>query len=206
MLWVVLCIVMGMLLGYVLFGVFVVLVFVEVVKVNLLVVVLIWLMIILMLLKVDFIVMCQLQQYWKGIGVMLFINWVVKLFLMVLLGWLFLCYVFVVWLFVVQIDSYIVGLILLVVVFCIVMVFVWSNLCCGDVNFILSQVVLNDVIMVVVYVLVVVLLFGLLVIIVLWDILLLLVGFYIVVLVLVVVLLWCWIFLCGGEVRLQCVF
>lgn len=202
-LWVVLCIAMGTLLGHVLPDAFAVLASAEVAKVNLPVAVLIWLMIIPMLLKVDFTAMRRLQQHWKGIGVMLFINWAVKPFSMALLGWLFLRHAFADWLPAAQIDSYIAGLILLAAAPCTAMVFVWSNLCRGDANFTLSQVALNDAIMVVAYAPVVALLLGLSAITVPWDTLLLSVGLYIVVPVLVAALLRRWILSRGGEARLQ---
>ncbi|MCU1204441.1 ACR3 family arsenite efflux transporter [Stenotrophomonas maltophilia] len=202
-LWVVLCIAMGTLLGHVLPDAFAVLASAEVAKVNLPVAVLIWLMIIPMLLKVDFTAMRQLQQHWKGIGVTLFINWAVKPFSMALLGWLFLRHAFADWLPAAQIDSYIAGLILLAAAPCTAMVFVWSNLCRGDANFTLSQVALNDAIMVVAYAPVVALLLGLSAISVPWDTLLLSVGLYIVVPVLVAALLRRWILSRNGETGLQ---
>ncbi|WP_353080330.1 ACR3 family arsenite efflux transporter [Stenotrophomonas sepilia] len=202
-LWVVLCIAMGTLLGHVLPDAFAVLASAEVAKVNLPVAVLIWLMIIPMLLKVDFTAMRQLQQHWKGIGVTLFINWAVKPFSMALLGWLFLRHAFADWLPAAQIDSYIAGLILLAAAPCTAMVFVWSNLCRGDANFTLSQVALNDAIMVVAYAPVVALLLGLSAITVPWDTLLLSVGLYIVVPVLVAALLRRWMLSCSGEAGLQ---
>ena len=202
-LWVVLCIAMGTLLGHVLPGAFAVLASAEVAKVNLPVAVLIWLMIIPMLLKVDFRAMRQLQQHWKGIGVTLFINWAVKPFSMALLGWLFLRHAFADWLPPGQIDSYIAGLILLAAAPCTAMVFVWSNLCRGDANFTLSQVALNDAIMVVAYAPVVALLLGLSAITVPWDTLLLSVGLYIVLPVLVAALLRRWILMRSGEAALQ---
>ncbi|PZT26196.1 arsenical-resistance protein [Stenotrophomonas maltophilia] len=202
-LWVVLCIAMGTLLGHVLPDAFAVLASAEVAKVNLPVAVLIWLMIIPMLLKVDFTAMRQLQQHWKGIGVTLFINWAVKPFSMALLGWLFLRHAFADWLPAAQIDSYIAGLILLAAAPCTAMVFVWSNLCRGDANFTLSQVALNDAIMVVAYAPVVALLLGLSAITVPWDTLLLSVGLYIVVPVLVAALLRRWILSRSGETGLQ---
>lgn len=202
-LWVVLCIAMGTLLGHVLPDAFAVLASAEVAKVNLPVAVLIWLMIIPMLLKVDFTAMRQLQQHWKGIGVTLFINWAVKPFSMALLGWLFLRHAFADWLPAAQIDSYIAGLILLAAAPCTAMVFVWSNLCRGDANFTLSQVALNDAIMVVAYAPVVALLLGLSAISVPWDTLLLSVGLYIVVPVLVAALLRRWILSRSGETGLQ---
>lgn len=202
-LWVVLCIAMGTLLGHVLPDAFAVLASAEVAKVNLPVAVLIWLMIIPMLLKVDFTAMRQLQQHWKGIGVTLFINWAVKPFSMALLGWLFLRHAFADWLPAAQIDSYIAGLILLAAAPCTAMVFVWSNLCRGDASFTLSQVALNDAIMVVAYAPVVALLLGLSAISVPWDTLLLSVGLYIVVPVLVAALLRRWILSRSGETGLQ---
>ncbi len=202
-LWVALCIIVGTLLGHFLPGAFASLAAAEVAKVNLPVAVLIWLMIIPMLLRVDFGAMRQLGQHWKGIGVTLFINWAVKPFSMALLGWLFLRHVFADWLPAGQIDSYIAGLILLAAAPCTAMVFVWSNLCRGDANFTLSQVALNDAIMVVAYAPVVALLLGLSAITVPWDTLLLSVGLYIVVPVLVAALLRRWILSRHGESGLQ---
>ncbi|MCI1150331.1 ACR3 family arsenite efflux transporter [Stenotrophomonas maltophilia] len=202
-LWVGLCIAVGTLLGHVLPAAFAELASAEIAKVNLPVAVLIWLMIIPMLLKVDFSAMRQLQQHWKGIGVTLFINWAVKPFSMALLGWLFLRHAFADWLPAAQIDSYIAGLILLAAAPCTAMVFVWSNLCRGDANFTLSQVALNDAIMVVAYAPVVALLLGLSAITVPWDTLLLSVGLYIVARVLVAALLRHWILSRSGEAGLQ---
>lgn len=202
-LWVGLCIAVGTLLGHFLPGAFAALAFAEIAKVNLPVAVLIWLMIIPMLLKVDFTAMRQLQQHWKGIGVTLFINWAVKPFSMALLGWLLLRHAFADWLPAAQIDSYIAGLILLAAAPCTAMVFVWSNLCRGDANFTLSQVALNDAIMVVAYAPVVALLLGLSAITVPWDTLLLSVGLYIVVPVLLAALLRRWILMHRGEAALQ---
>ncbi|AWT15107.1 ACR3 family arsenite efflux transporter [Stenotrophomonas maltophilia] len=202
-LWVALCIITGTLLGHFLPVAFASLAAAEMAKVNLPVAVLIWLMIIPMLLRVDFGAMRQLGQHWKGIGVTLFINWAVKPFSMALLGWLFLRHVFADWLPAGQIDSYIAGLILLAAAPCTAMVFVWSNLCRGDANFTLSQVALNDAIMVVAYAPVVALLLGLSAITVPWDTLLLSVGLYIVVPVLVAALLRRWILSRHGESGLQ---
>ena len=202
-LWVALCIIVGTLLGHFLPGAFDSLPAAEVAKVNLPVAVLIWLMIIPMLLRVDFGAMRQLGQHWKGIGVTLFINWAVKPFSMALLGWLFLRHAFADWLPAGQIDSYIAGLILLAAAPCTAMVFVWSNLCRGDANFTLSQVALNDAIMVVAYAPVVALLLGLSAITVPWDTLLLSVGLYIVAPVLVAALLRRWILSRHGESGLQ---
>ncbi|VUM13271.1 Arsenical-resistance protein Acr3 [Stenotrophomonas maltophilia] len=202
-LWVALCIIVGTLLGHFLPGAFSSLAAAEVAKVNLPVAVLIWLMIIPMLLRVDFGAMRQLGQHWKGIGVTLFINWAVKPFSMALLGWLFLRHVFADWLPAGQIDSYIAGLILLAAAPCTAMVFVWSNLCRGDANFTLSQVALNDAIMVVAYAPVVALLLGLSAITVPWDTLLLSVVLYIVAPVLVAAVLRRWILSRHGESGLQ---
>ena len=202
-LWVALCIIAGTLLGHFLPGAFAALAAPEVARINLPVAVLIWLMIIPMLLRVDFGAMRQLGQHWKGIWVTLFINWAVKPFSMALLGWLFLRHVFADWLPAGQIDSYIAGLILLAAAPCTAMVFVWSNLCRGDANFTLSQVALNDAIMVVAYAPVVALLLGLSAITVPWDTLLLSVGLYIVVPVLVAALLRRWLLSRHGESGLQ---
>ena len=202
-LWVALCIILGTLLGHFLPAAFATLAAAEVAKVNLPVAVLIWLMIIPMLLRVDFSAMRQLGRHWKGIGVTLFINWAVKPFSMALLGWLFLRHVFADWLPADQIDSYIAGLILLAAAPCTAMVFVWSNLCRGDANFTLSQVALNDAIMVVAYAPVVALLLGLSAITVPWDTLLLSVGLYIVAPALVAALLRPWILSRHGEPGLQ---
>ncbi|MRI42543.1 arsenical-resistance protein [Stenotrophomonas sp. MH181796] len=202
-LWVALCIIVGTLLGHFLPGAFASLAAAEVAKVNLPVAVLIWLMIIPMLLRVDFGAMRQLGQHWKGIGVTLFINWAVKPFSMALLGWLFLRHVFADWLPAGQIESYIAGLILLAAAPCTAMVFVWSNLCRGDANFTLSQVALNDAIMVVAYAPMVALLLGLSAITVPWDTLLLSVGLYIVAPVLVAALLRRWILSRHGQPGLQ---
>ena len=201
--WVALCIAAGTLLGHFLPGTFAALASAEVAKVNLPVAVLIWLMIIPMLLKVDYGAMRQLQQHWKGIGVTLFINWAVKPFSMALLGWIFLRHVFADWLPAGQADSYIAGLILLAAAPCTAMVFVWSNLCRGDANFTLSQVALNDAIMVVAYAPVVALLLGISAITVPWATLLLSVGLYIVAPVLLAALLRRWLLARNGAVGLE---
>ncbi|OBU51203.1 ACR3 family arsenite efflux transporter [Stenotrophomonas maltophilia] len=202
-LWVALCIAAGTLLGHFLAGTFATLASAEVAKVNLPVAALIWLMIIPMLLKVDYGAMRQLQQHWKGIGVTLFINWAVKPFSMALLGWVFLRHLFVEWLPAGQIDSYVAGLILLAAAPCTAMVFVWSNLCRGDANFTLSQVALNDAIMVMAYAPVVALLLGMSAITVPWDTLLLSVGLYILAPVGVASLLRRWMLSRSGEAGLQ---
>ena len=153
----------------------------EVAKVNLPVGLLIWVMIIPMLLKIDFSALGQVRAHARGIGVTLFVNWAVKPFSMAVLGWIFIRQVFAPWLPADQIDSYIAGLILLAAAPCTAMVFVWSQLCKGDPYFTLSQVALNDSIMVVAFAPIVALLLGLSSITVPWDTLLTSVGLYIVV-------------------------
>ena len=157
----------------------------EIAKVNLPVAILIWLMIIPMLVKIDFAALSQVTQHWRGIGVTLFINWAVKPFSMALLGWLFVGWLFRPWLPADQIDSYIAGLILLAAAPCTAMVFVWSNLTNGEPHFTLSQVALNDVIMIVAFAPIVALLLGLSAITVPWETLLLSVALYIIVPVIV---------------------
>jgi len=123
--------------------------FMEVAQVNLPVGLLIWVMIVPMLVKIDFGALHQVKEHWRGIGVTLFVNWAVKPFSMALLGWLFIRQVFAPFLPADQLDSYIAGLILLAAAPCTAMVFVWSRLTNGDPLFTLSQVALNDAIMVV---------------------------------------------------------
>jgi ACR3 family arsenite transporter len=143
--------------------------------------VLIWLMIIPMLLKIDFHALREVGQHWKGISVTLFINWLVKPFSMALLGWLFIRVLFAEWLPAEQLDSYIAGLILLAAAPCTAMVFVWSNLSDGEPHFTLSQVALNDVIMIFAFAPLVGLLLGMSAISVPWDTLFLSVLIYIVI-------------------------
>ncbi|MGD9385631.1 MAG: ACR3 family arsenite efflux transporter, partial [Thioalkalispiraceae bacterium] len=142
--------------------------------------VLIWLMIIPMLLKIDFSALHHVKEHWKGIGVTLFINWAVKPFSMALLGWLFVRGLFAEWLPAEQHDSYIAGLILLAAAPCTAMVFVWSNLTNGEPHFTLTQVALNDVIMIFAFAPIVGLLLGISAISVPWDTLFLSVVIYIV--------------------------
>ncbi|MBI5165178.1 MAG: ACR3 family arsenite efflux transporter [Magnetospirillum sp.] len=184
-LWVGLCIVAGVALGHLLPAPFQAIGRLEVAQVNLPVAVLIWLMIIPMLLKIDFGALHRVKEHWKGIGVTLFINWAVKPFSMALLGWLFIATIFRPYLPAGQIDSYIAGLILLAAAPCTAMVFVWSNLCDGEPHFTLSQVAVNDLIMVVAFAPIVALLLGLSSITVPWNTLLLSVVLYIVVPVIV---------------------
>ena len=184
-LWVALCIVAGILLGQAWPQLFQSVAALEVAKVNLPVGVLIWVMIVPMLLKIDFAALGQVKSHARGIGVTLFINWAVKPFSMALLGWIFIRHLFAPWLPQEQLDSYVAGLILLAAAPCTAMVFVWSQLCKGDPYFTLSQVALNDAIMVVAFAPIVALLLGLSSITVPWDTLLTSVGLYIVVPVLI---------------------
>ena len=202
-LWVALCIAVGTGLGYLFPSSFAALGAMEVAKVNLPVAVLIWLMIIRMLLKIDFAAMGQVKQHWKGIGVTVFVNWAVKPFSMALLGWLFIRHVFAPYLPAEQLDSYVAGLILLAAAPCTAMVFVWSHLCDGEPQFTLSQVALNDLIMVVAFAPIIALLLGISSITVPWSTLLLSVGLYIVVPVLFAALLRRWILRRSGEAALQ---
>ncbi len=179
--WVFLCIVVGVALGHLIPGVFQTIGAAEIAKVNIPVAILIWLMIIPMLLKIDFRSLSQVSTFWRGIGVTLFINWAVKSFSMALLGWLFIGYLFRPYLPADQIDSYIAGLIILAAAPCTAMVFVWSNLTKGHPLFTLSQVALNDAIMIVAFAPIVGLLLGLSAITVPWDTLVISVGLYIVV-------------------------
>lgn len=179
--WVFLCIIAGVVLGQLLPGVFQTIGHLEVAQVNLPVGLLIWVMIIPMLVKVDFGALHEVKQHVKGIGVTLFVNWLVKPFSMAFLGWLFIRVLFADYLPADQIDSYIAGLILLAAAPCTAMVFVWSRLTKGDALFTLSQVALNDTIMVFAFAPLVAFLLGISAIIVPWDTLLTSVVLYIVI-------------------------
>jgi ACR3 family arsenite transporter len=179
-LWVALCIGAGIVLGHFLPAVFGAIAAAEVAKVNLVVAALIWLMIIPMLLKIDFGALGSVREHWKGVGVTLFINWAVKPFSMALLGTLFIGVLFAPLLPAGQSSSYIAGLILLAAAPCTAMVFVWSNLCDGDPTYTLSQVALNDVIMVFAFAPLVGLLLGVASVTVPWNTLLIAVALYIV--------------------------
>ena len=180
-LWVGLCIVAGIGLGQWLPGPVQAIGRLELARVNLPVGLLIWVMIIPMLLRVDFGALHQVGRHWRGIGVTLFVNWAVKPFTMALLAWIFIRQLFAPWLPAEQLDSYVAGLILLAAAPCTAMVFVWSRLTNGDPLFTLSQVALNDTIMVFAFAPIVALLLGLASISVPWDTLLVSVGLYIVV-------------------------
>lgn len=179
--WVFLCIIVGVVLGQFFPVPFHWLGELEVAKVNIPVGLLIWVMIIPMLLRIDFGALHEVGKHWRGIAVTLFINWAVKPFSMALLGWLFIRYLFAPYLPAEQLDSYIAGLILLAAAPCTAMVFVWSRLVNGESLFTLSQVALNDAIMVFAFAPLVALLLGLSSIIVLWDTLLVSVVLYIVI-------------------------
>jgi ACR3 family arsenite transporter len=179
--WVALCIVAGISLGQLFPSAFHAIGGMEIAKVNLPVAVLIWVMIIPMLLKIDFGALGKVREHWRGVGVTLFTNWAVKPFSMAALGWLFIGHVFAPYLPADQINSYIAGLILLAAAPCTAMVFVWSNLADGEPHFTLSQVALNDALMVLAYAPIVGLLLGISAITVPWDTLLLSVGLYIVI-------------------------
>ena len=179
--WVALCIVAGIVLGRLLPAPFHTLGRMTVAEVNIPVAVLIWLMIVPMLLKVDFGALHRVREQWRGIAVTVGINWLVKPFSMALLGWLFIGWLFRPWLPAGKIDSYIAGLILLAAAPCTAMVFVWSNLTDGEPNFTLTQVALNDTIMVFAFAPIVGLLLGLSSITVPWSTLFLSVVLYIVV-------------------------
>jgi len=180
-LWVFLCIVVGIALGQLFPAVFQAIGGMEFAKVNLPVGLLIWVMVIPMLVKVDFAALGQVRQHVRGIGVTLFVNWLVKPFSMALLGWIFIRHLFAPYLPADQLDSYIAGLILLAAAPCTAMVFVWSRLTNGNPLFTLSQVALNDSIMVFAFAPLVGLLLGMSAITVPWDTLLTSVVLYIVI-------------------------
>ena len=180
-LWVGLCIVAGIVLGQLAPALFQVIGRMEVARVNIPVGLLIWVMIIPMLIKIDFGALHEVRRHWRGIGVTLFVNWAVKPFSMALLAWIFIRHVFAPYLPAEQIDSYIAGLILLAAAPCTAMVFVWSNLSQGEPNFTLSQVALNDTIMIFAFAPIVGLLLGISAITVPWDTLFMSVVMYIVI-------------------------
>lgn len=201
--WVFLCIAAGITLGNFFPGAFQIIGQAELFKVNIPVAVLIWAMIIPMLLKVNFQALHEVRSHWKGIGVTVFINWAIKPFSMAALGWLFIGHLFASYLPADQIDSYIAGLIILAAAPCTAMVFVWSNLANGDPNFTLSQIALNDVIMIFAFGPIVGLLLGLSAIIVPWETLFLSVVLYIAVPVIVAQVWRMGIIKLGGEPALQ---
>lgn len=201
-LWVALCIVVGIAAGHFMPAVFATIGAAEVAQVNLPVALLVWLMIIPMLLKIDFSALKSVATHWRGIGVTLFINWAVKPFSMALLGWFFIGWLFRPYLPADQIDSYIAGLILLAAAPCTAMVFVWSHLTRGEPLFTLSQVALNDAIMIIAFAPIVGLLLGLSAITVPWNTLFLSVVLYIIVPVLVAQFIRQQVLARGGEIAL----
>ena len=202
-LWVVLCIAAGILLGKLLPGLFHVIAAAEVAQVNLPVAVLIWLMIVPMLVKIDFGELHRVKEHWRGIGVTLFVNWAVKPFSMALLGWLFIGHLFRPILPAGEISSYIAGLVILSAAPCTAMVFVWSQLSSGEPHFTLSQVALNDVLMIFTFAPIVGLLLGLASITVPWQTLLLSVALYIVIPVLIAQVIRRSLLARGGERALR---
>ena len=204
-LWVAACIVVGVGLGHLMPGFFHAIGAVEAARVNLPVAALVWLMIIPMLMKIDPAALAGVRQHWRGIGVTLLVNWAVKPFSMALLGWLFIAHLFRPWLPAGQIESYIAGLILLAAAPCTAMVFVWSTLCRGEPHYTLSQVALNDTIMVFAFAPLVALLLGLSAITVPWETLILSVVLYIVVPVIIAQLARRALLAGGGTARLQAV-
>ena len=201
-LWVALCIVAGIALGQLAPAPFQALGRMEIARVNVPVGLLIWVMIIPMLLRIDFAAIGQVRSHVRGIGVTLFVNWAVKPFSMALLGWIFIRHVFAPYLPADQIDSYIAGLILLAAAPCTAMVFVWSQLTKGEPYFTLSQVAVNDLIMIFAFAPIVGLLLGISAITVPWDTLFVSVVLYIVIPV-ILAQLWRKALLAGGEARLQ---
>lgn len=201
--WVALCIVAGIALGAAAPGAFAAIAAAEIARVNLPVAVLVWLMIIPMLLKIDFGALGSVRQHWKGVGVTLFINWAVKPFSMAALGTFFIGWLFAPLLPAGEISSYIAGLIILAAAPCTAMVFVWSNLCDGEPNYTLSQVALNDLIMVFAFAPIVGLLLGVASITVPWDTLLLSVVLYIVIPVVIAQLIRGRVLASGGKAALD---
>jgi ACR3 family arsenite transporter len=180
-LWVALCIAAGVALGHLFPDIFQTVGGMEIAKVNLPVAILIWLMIVPMLMRIDFGALAGVTAHWRGIGVTLFVNWAIKPFTMAALAWLFIGHLFRPLLPPDQIDSYIAGLIILAAAPCTAMVFVWSNLTKGEPHFTLTQVALNDSIMIIAFAPIVALLLGLSAITVPWNTLVLSVALYILV-------------------------
>jgi len=202
-LWVALCIAAGIGLGYVFPSFFQAIGSAEIANVNLPVAVLIWLMIIPMLVKIDFASLGQVSRHWRGISVTLIVNWAIKPFTMAVMAWFFIGWLFLPYLPGDQINSYIAGLILLGAAPCTAMVFVWSNLTKGDPLFTLSQVTVNDLVMVVAFAPIVAVLLGISAITVPWETLLLSVTLYIIVPVIIAQVLRSRVLTTRGEAGLQ---
>lgn len=201
--WVALCIVAGIGLGYVFPSFFQAIGSADIANVNLPVAVLIWLMIIPMLVKIDFASLGQVSRHWRGISVTLIVNWAIKPFTMAVMAWFFIGWLFLPYLPADQINSYIAGLILLGAAPCTAMVFVWSNLTKGDPLFTLSQVTVNDLVMVFAFAPIVAVLLGISAITVPWETLMLSVALYIVVPVAIAQFLRSRLLASGGEAALQ---
>ena len=200
--WVFLCIVTGIALGQTMPGLFQFFGRLEVARVNIPVGLLIWVMIIPMLVRIDFGALHQVRDHWRGIGVTLFVNWAVKPFSMALLAWIFVRQVFAPWLPAEHLEGYVAGLILLAAAPCTALVFVWSRLSGGDPYFTLSQVALNDAIMIFAFAPIVGLLLGISSITVPWATLFTSVVLYIVVPV-ILAQAWRRSLLAKGEAHLQ---
>jgi ACR3 family arsenite transporter len=168
-LWVLACIGLGVLLGNLAPQTFAALAGLEYARINLPVGVLIWVMIIPMLVKIDLRAIRDVSQHARGIGITLAVNWLVKPFSMALLAAFFLQHLFADLLPADEIEQYIAGLIILAAAPCTAMVFVWSRLTRGDPAFTLSQVALNDAIMVFAFAPIVALLLGVSSIVVPWE-------------------------------------
>jgi ACR3 family arsenite transporter len=201
--WVGLCIAVGIGLGHAFPDMFALIASAEAARVNLPVAALVWLMIIPMLLKIDFGALGSVRQHWKGVGITLFINWAVKPFSMAALGTVFIGWLFAPLLPAAEIPSYIAGLIILAAAPCTAMVFVWSNLCEGEPNYTLSQVALNDIIMVFAFAPIVGLLLGVAAITVPWGTLLLSVVLYILIPVIIAQVLRRVVIASGGKAALD---
>lgn len=202
-LWVALCIVVGVLLGHFLPAAFDLISRWEIAHVNLPVAILIWLMIIPMLIKVDFGALHEVRKHWRGVSITLLVNWAIKPFSMAVLAWLFIKVIFAQWLPAAQHESYIAGLIILAAAPCTAMVFVWSHLTKGEPLFTLSQVALNDSIMIFAFAPIVGLLLGLSSITVPWSTLFLSVLLYIVVPVIISQVIRSTVLKHGGQTALQ---
>ncbi|MBF0265557.1 MAG: ACR3 family arsenite efflux transporter [Gammaproteobacteria bacterium] len=203
--WVFICIIVGIALGSFFPSIFHQLAEMEIAQVNMPVAILIWLMIIPMLLKIDFGAISQVKKHWKGVGITLFINWAVKPFSMALLGWIFIHHVFADWLPAEQLDSYLAGLIILAAAPCTAMVFVWSHLTKGEPHFTLTQVALNDTIMIFAFAPIVGMLLGLSAISIPWDTLFLSVLLYLVIPLVLSQLLRKWLLNKGKQSLLESV-
>jgi len=197
--WVALCILVGIGLGHRFPHIFKTIGDTQIAQINLPVAVLVWLMIVPMLVRIDFSALHQVREHWKGMGVTLFINWGVKPFSMAFLGWLFLGHLFRDWLPAGEIDSYLAGLIILAAAPCTAMVFVWSHLSDGEPHFTLSQVALNDIIMIFAFAPLVGLLLGVTAFTVPWETLFLSVLLYIVAPVVTAQILRRWVLRRNGE-------